>query len=211
MQSPISNPPEVVAQFRSTVIAPLVVRKLAYGEQRALIQQQASHVWTGPDGQLGQIHPRTALRWLAAYRRWFAYQVGSLPQDLAVTLPPVPNWHMTRLPAGVGNALYNFLASEHSQTENRHMLLSQGNPYVPLKNSSLTNVTARFMDAAETRSGSSDACDHHLETHASYGSRKRVSSRDPRSSLSMIKPSTRRHSHAINDMPRPNEYCRNWT
>ena len=68
MQSPINNPPEVVAQFRYTVIAPLVVRKLAYGEQRALIQQQASQVWTGPDGQPGHIHPRTVLRWLAAYR-----------------------------------------------------------------------------------------------------------------------------------------------
>ncbi len=68
MQSPMDNPPEVVAQFRYTVIAPLVVRKLAYGEQRALIQQQAAQVWTGPDGQAGLIHPRTVLRWLAAYR-----------------------------------------------------------------------------------------------------------------------------------------------
>ena len=68
MQSPMDNPPEVVAQFRYTVIAPLVVRKLAYGEQRALIQQQSAQVWTGPDGQVGLIHPRTVLRWLAAYR-----------------------------------------------------------------------------------------------------------------------------------------------
>ncbi len=28
----------------------------------------------------------------------FAYQVGSVPQDLSVTLPPVASWHMTRLP-----------------------------------------------------------------------------------------------------------------
>lgn len=68
MQSPINNPPEVVAQFRYTVIAPLIVRQLAYGEQRALIQQQAAQVWTGPDGQTGVLHPRTIHRWLAAYR-----------------------------------------------------------------------------------------------------------------------------------------------
>ncbi len=68
MQSPINNPPEVVAQFRYTVIAPLVVRKLAFGEQRAVIQQQASQGWAGPDGQCRRVHLRTILRWVAAYR-----------------------------------------------------------------------------------------------------------------------------------------------
>ena len=68
MQSPINNPPEVVAQFRYTVIAPLVVHKLAFGEQRAVIQQQASQDWMGPDGQCRRVHPRTILRWVAAYR-----------------------------------------------------------------------------------------------------------------------------------------------
>jgi len=68
MQSPKTNPPEVVAQFRYTVIAPIVVRKLAYGEQRALIQQQTSQDWTWPDGACRRVHPRTVLRWVAAYR-----------------------------------------------------------------------------------------------------------------------------------------------
>ncbi|MHB1787673.1 MAG: transposase [Acidimicrobiales bacterium] len=68
MQSPMDNPPEVVAQFRYTVIAPLVVRKLAYGEQRALVQQQAAQVWTWPDGQIRVVHPRTIVRWVTAYR-----------------------------------------------------------------------------------------------------------------------------------------------
>ncbi len=68
MQSPNKQPPEVVAQFRYTVIAPLVVRKLAYGEQRALMAQQAAQDWTGPDGHCRRIHPRTILRWVAAYR-----------------------------------------------------------------------------------------------------------------------------------------------
>ncbi len=68
MQSPMDNPPEVVAQFRYTVIAPLVVRPLAYGEQRALLEQQAAQVWTWPDGQCRVVHPRTLLRWVAAYR-----------------------------------------------------------------------------------------------------------------------------------------------
>ena len=68
MQSPMDNPPEVVAQFRYTVIAPLVVRKLAYGEQRALLEQQVAQVWTWPDGQCRVVHPRTLLRWVAAYR-----------------------------------------------------------------------------------------------------------------------------------------------
>ncbi len=68
MQSPRLSPPEVVAQFRYTVIAPVVVRKLAYGEQRALIQQQASQDWTWPDGACRRVHPRTILRWVTAYR-----------------------------------------------------------------------------------------------------------------------------------------------
>ena len=68
MPSPTMTPPEVVAQFRYTVIAPLVVRSLAYGEQRAVIQQQAAQHWTWPDGSCHPIHARTILRWVAAYR-----------------------------------------------------------------------------------------------------------------------------------------------
>ncbi len=65
--------PELIAQFRYTVIAPLVTRPLQYGEQRALVAQQATRVWEWPDGQARIIHERTLLRWVAAYR------AGGLP------------------------------------------------------------------------------------------------------------------------------------
>ena len=68
MITPNSLPPEVVAQFRFTVIAPVVTRKLAYGEQRALVAQQCAQVWHWPDGQDRVVHERTLLRWVAAYR-----------------------------------------------------------------------------------------------------------------------------------------------
>ncbi len=60
--------PELIAQFRYTAIAPLVTRSLQYGEQRALVAQQATQVWEWPDGQTRTIHARTLLRWVAAYR-----------------------------------------------------------------------------------------------------------------------------------------------
>ncbi len=37
MNDTTSTPPEVVATFRYSVIAPLVVRPLMFGEQRALV------------------------------------------------------------------------------------------------------------------------------------------------------------------------------
>ena len=61
-------PPEVVAQFRYTVIAPIVSRTLAFGEQRALVAAQAAQLWHWPDGQERPVHARTLLRWIAAYR-----------------------------------------------------------------------------------------------------------------------------------------------
>ncbi len=60
--------PELIAQFRYTVIAPLVTRSLQDGEQRALVAQQAAQVWEWPDGHTRGIHARTLLRWVAAYR-----------------------------------------------------------------------------------------------------------------------------------------------
>lgn len=50
------------------VIAPIVTRSLAFGEQRALVVQQAAQIWHWPDGQERPVHPRTVLRWVAAYR-----------------------------------------------------------------------------------------------------------------------------------------------
>ena len=73
MPSPTKTPPEVVAQFRDTVIAPRIVRALAYGEQRAVIEHQAAQPWTWPDGSCRPIHARTILRGVAAYR------AGGLP------------------------------------------------------------------------------------------------------------------------------------
>lgn len=74
MKPTTSMPPEVVAQFRYTVIAPLVSRPLAFGEQRALVAQQAAIAWHWPDGIARPVHVRTLLRWVAAYRAggWMA-------------------------------------------------------------------------------------------------------------------------------------------
>lgn len=63
------QPPDVVAQFRYTVIAPLVSRTLAFGEQRTLVAEQVAHDWIHPNGHSQRIHPRTVLRWVAAYRQ----------------------------------------------------------------------------------------------------------------------------------------------
>ncbi len=41
-----TNSPEIMAEFRYTVIAPLVSRPLAFGELRALIAEQAARIWT---------------------------------------------------------------------------------------------------------------------------------------------------------------------
>ena len=58
----------MVAPLRYTVIAPIVSRTLAFGEQRALIAEQVAQQWHWPDGQERPVHPRTLLRWVAAYR-----------------------------------------------------------------------------------------------------------------------------------------------
>ncbi len=67
-QRPTQPPPEVVAPLRYTVIAPIVSRTLAFGEQRALIAQPVAYQWHWPDGHERPVHPRTLLRWVAAYR-----------------------------------------------------------------------------------------------------------------------------------------------
>ena len=68
MNDTTSTPPEVVATFRYSVIAPLVVRPLMFGEQRALVAEQAEKIWQWPDGVHRPVHARTLLRWVAAYR-----------------------------------------------------------------------------------------------------------------------------------------------
>lgn len=60
--------PTAVAQFRYTVIAPLVTRTLTYGEQRALLRDLVARPWTDPTGRARLLHVRTVERWVAAYR-----------------------------------------------------------------------------------------------------------------------------------------------
>jgi putative transposase len=59
----------VVARFRFSVIAPLVVRALDKGEQAHLLADLSSRLWETPDGSTVHIHRRTLTRWLARYRR----------------------------------------------------------------------------------------------------------------------------------------------
>jgi len=59
----------VVARFRFSVIAPLVVRALDKGEQAHLLADLSSRLWQTPDGSTVHIHRRTITRWLARYRR----------------------------------------------------------------------------------------------------------------------------------------------
>ena len=68
MKSPTTSP-EMTAQFRYTVIGPLVSRSLAFGELRALIAEQAARVWIRPDGTTDTVHVRTIYRWLQQYRQ----------------------------------------------------------------------------------------------------------------------------------------------
>ncbi|MDA8194495.1 MAG: hypothetical protein M0Z53_10955, partial [Thermaerobacter sp.] len=68
MRAPQTLPPDVVAQFRYAIIAPIVTRSLEFGEQRAFVAQQATQIWHWPDGQARAVHARTVLRWVAAYR-----------------------------------------------------------------------------------------------------------------------------------------------
>jgi len=58
----------VIARFRYSVIAPLVVRPLDKGEQAHLVADLASRLWPAPDGSTVHIHRRTITRWLARYR-----------------------------------------------------------------------------------------------------------------------------------------------
>jgi len=57
-----------VANFRYGLIAPLVTRKLAPGEQAALLREIANHTYNIPGGQTRKIHPRTLERYLSLYR-----------------------------------------------------------------------------------------------------------------------------------------------
>ena len=59
----------IVARFRFSVIAPLVVRPLDKGEQAHLLADLGARLWQMPDGSTVHIHRRTITRWLARYRQ----------------------------------------------------------------------------------------------------------------------------------------------
>lgn len=60
---------QAIANFRYGLIAPLVSRKLAPGEQMALMRDIVSHTYKTPDGQEKKISLRTIERYVQAYRR----------------------------------------------------------------------------------------------------------------------------------------------
>lgn len=57
-----------VANFRYGLIAPIVTRKLAPGEQEALLREIASHTYDVPHSQTKKVGLRTLERYLCAYR-----------------------------------------------------------------------------------------------------------------------------------------------
>jgi transposase InsO family protein len=57
-----------VANFRYGLIAPIVTRKLAPGEQEALLREIASHTYDIPHSQTKKVGLRTLERYLSAYR-----------------------------------------------------------------------------------------------------------------------------------------------
>lgn len=57
-----------VANFRYGLIAPIVTRKLAPGEQEALLRDIASHTYDVPHSQTKKVGLRTLERYLCAYR-----------------------------------------------------------------------------------------------------------------------------------------------
>lgn len=69
------------------------------------------------------------------------------------------------LTALVGNALYDFLASERPPTDDRHLFLSQRKPYRRLASHSLGNVARQIMHAAGIRQSPGDRKGFHLFRH----------------------------------------------
>ena len=69
------------------------------------------------------------------------------------------------LTAIVGNAIYDYLASERPHTEIRHLFLSQNKPYDRLKSRSIGNVAVRIMKAAGIRQSKGDRKGFHIFRH----------------------------------------------
>jgi integrase len=69
------------------------------------------------------------------------------------------------LTAVVGNAIYDYLASERPHTESRYIFISQNKPYDRLKSRSIGNVAGRIMKAAGTRQSKGDRKGFHIFRH----------------------------------------------
>jgi putative transposase len=72
------DPRTIVARFRFSVIAPLVVHKLDKGEQAHLLTDLSTRLWQTPDGESVRIHRRTLTRWLSRYRQFGFF--GLMPE-----------------------------------------------------------------------------------------------------------------------------------
>ncbi len=69
------------------------------------------------------------------------------------------------LTAVVGNAIYDYLASERPHTESRYLFVSQHKPYDRLKSRSIGNVSVRIMKAAGIRQSKGDRKGFHIFRH----------------------------------------------
>lgn len=75
--------------------------------------------------------------------------------------------HPLELPltAVVGNAIYDYLASERPRTESRHLFVSQRKPYDRLQHRSMGNVADRIMKAAGIRQSKGNRRGFHIFRH----------------------------------------------
>lgn len=69
------------------------------------------------------------------------------------------------LTAVVGNAIYDYLASERPHTESRYLFVSQNKPYDRLKSRSIGNVAVRIMKVAGIRQSKGDRKGFHIFRH----------------------------------------------
>ncbi|MBU3191927.1 tyrosine-type recombinase/integrase [Clostridium bowmanii] len=69
------------------------------------------------------------------------------------------------LTAVVGNAIYDYLASERPHTKSRYIFISQNKPYDRLKSRSIGNVAGRIMKASGTRQSKGDRKGFHIFRH----------------------------------------------
>jgi len=69
------------------------------------------------------------------------------------------------LTAVIGNAIYDYLASERPHTESRYIFVSQHKPYNRLKNGSIGNVAVQIMKAAGIRQSKGDRKGFHIFRH----------------------------------------------